>query len=289
MSYLQEALLKKEKELTEIIEETEEALKSAPKGNLRIDNSGNKRRYYLKEKRGDGERGNEKRGAEKTQNIAMSEGKIIHDNGIYISAKNEELAYKIAQRDYDEKLRNKSVEELKNIQRLRKQYTPDNLQNVYESMNDYRKEMVKPRIISDEMLVEKWNEMEYERKSFNEDAMEIYAERGERVRSKTEKIIADKLYMLGIPYKYECPIILKGLGKIFPDFTVLSVRKRRKYIWEHFGVMDNQEYIVKALNKIDVYEKNGYFPGHNLIISHETSANPINTKIIDELIKTYIL
>ena len=104
-----------------------------------------------------------------------------------------------------------------------------------------------------------------------------------------EKIIADKLYMLGIPYKYECPITLKGFGKIYPDFTILCVKKRQEYIWEHFGMMDNQEYVTKALNKIDMYEKNGYFPGHNLIISHETSLTPINTKIIDELIKVYIL
>ena len=51
---------KKEKELTKIIAETEEALKDAPKGNLRIDNSGNKKHYYLKEKRGDEKKSDDK-------------------------------------------------------------------------------------------------------------------------------------------------------------------------------------------------------------------------------------
>lgn len=284
MSYLQEALLKKEKELTKIIAETEEALKDAPKGNLRIDNSGNKKHYYLKEKRGD-----EKKSDDKSVSVATSKGKKTYANGNYISVKDEQLAHKIAQRDYDKKLYDKSLAELKNIQRLLNQYTPDNLQKVFESMNEYRKDIVTPRILSDEMVIEEWSKMDYDGKPFKEDALEIYAERGERVRSKTEKIIADKLYMLGIPYKYECPLTLKGFGKIYPDFTILCVKKRQEYIWEHFGMMDNQEYVTKALNKIDMYEKNGYFPGHNLIISHETSLTPINTKIIDELIKVYIL
>ena len=277
MSYLYEALIRKENELKRIINETEEALKIAPQGNLRIANRGNKRHYYLAEK------------SDLIKNECNDKSKMPYNNGTYINSRNEQLAHKIAQRDYDKKLYDKSQAELKNIQRLLNQYTPDNLQKVFESMNEYRKDIVTPRILSDEMVIEEWRKMDYDGKPFKEDALEIYAERGERVRSKTEKIIADKLYMLGIPYKYECPITLKGFGKIYPDFTILCVKKRQEYIWEHFGMMDNQEYVTKALNKIDMYEKNGYFPGHNLIISHETSLSPINTKIIDELIKVYIL
>ena len=50
---------------------------------------------------------------------------------------------------------------------------------------------------------------------------EIYTERGERVRSKSEKIIADKLFLQNIPYHYERPIYLKGFGMVYPDFCCL--------------------------------------------------------------------
>lgn len=279
MSYLYEALVRKEKELKKIISETEEALKNVPEANLRITNKGGKRHYYLTEKRNNKEKVDVSKDSEKKR----------YNNGVYISAANEVLAYRAAQRDYDKKIYLKSLSELKNIQRLLVQYEPYSLQDIYEKMNTYRKEMVKPRVDSDIMLIEKWSKIDYEKKPFKDAAVEIYTERGERVRSKTEKIIADKLYMRGIPYKYECPLLLEGFGKIYPDFTILSVKKRQEYIWEHFGMMDNSEYISKALSKIDLYQKNGYFPGHNLIISHETSASPINTKIIDELIEMYIM
>lgn len=51
-------------------------------------------------------------------------------------------------------------------------------------------------------------------------------ETDERVRSKSEVIIADILNQEGIPYRYECPLQLKGWGKVYPDFTVLSERER---------------------------------------------------------------
>lgn len=55
----------------------------------------------------------------------------------------------------------------------------------------------------------------------------ILTDRGERVRSKTEKIMADYFYRKGIEYKYEQPIYLKGLGTVYPDF---SGRKTDSYI-----------------------------------------------------------
>lgn len=41
-----------------------------------------------------------------------------------------------------------------------------------------------------------------------------YTEKGEIVRSKSEKIIADRYHGLGIPYIYELPIRMKELSYI---------------------------------------------------------------------------
>lgn len=47
---------------------------------------------------------------------------------------------------------------------------------------------------------------EYKGKELNDDTMEIYTQKGERVRSKSEKILADYFYYNNISYKYECPL-----------------------------------------------------------------------------------
>ncbi len=111
------------------------------------------------------------------------------------------------------------------------------------------------------------------------------AERNERVRSKSEKIIADKLYSLGIPYRYEYPIILKGNVKIYPDFTILKMSEREEVYLEHLGMMDDMDYINSLLYKLDTYEKNGIYLGINLFFTYETSKNPLNTRALDDFLR----
>ena len=76
---------------------------------------------------------------------------------------------------------------------------------------------------------------------------------------------------------------------IHPDFTVLNVRKRKEYLWEHLGMMDDPEYSKSALERIRQYEKQGFYPGDKLIITHETSENPLPTRLIDDIISHYLL
>ena len=118
---------------------------------------------------------------------------------------------------------------------------------------------------------------------------EIYTNKGERVRSKSEKIIADMLNRYEIPYRYEYPIYLRRLGQIYPDFTVLDVKKRKQIYWEHFGMMDNNDYCEKALRKLDIYMKNDILIGDTLIFTHETSKHPLETAVIDKLIHKYFM
>ena len=60
---------------------------------------------------------------------------------------------------------------------------------------------------------------------------ELVTNNGEIVRSKSEKIIADLLFMLGIPYVYECPLDTPG-GTIYPDFTILDISTRDALGWD---------------------------------------------------------
>lgn len=115
---------------------------------------------------------------------------------------------------------------------------------------------------------------------------------GEKVRSKSELIIADKLFDAGVPYSYELATVLGdaiGMMRVSPDFTVLNKRTGKIYYWEHFGMMDNKEYTDETLYKLENYASCGVFPGKNLITTFESSVHPLNTEYIDRVIKEYLL
>jgi len=249
--------------LEEIIAEKKTAVKNAPDGELRFNRHGNRIQYYCRTDPKD-------------------------TAGKYIKTNNRDFAAALAQKDYDKKVLKLAQGELRNIHLLLKQYEKGQIETVYEKLQDPRQKLIQPVILTDEQYVNNWLEVAYEKKALPDDAPEFFTAKGERVRSKSEIIIADTLSRMNVPYRYEFPLKLKGIGTIHPDFTVLNVRLRKTFLWEHFGMMDDPEYSVKALAKIDSYEKNGYYPGSQLILTYETSSYPIRTKLIEELISHYL-
>ena len=148
--------------------------------------------------------------------------------------------------------------------------------------------MVTPVFVSDEDFTANWKASEYTSLGFTPDCAEFYTDNGERVRSKSEIIIANKLYRYNIPYRYEYPLQLQSGIITHPDFTCLNVKTRQEYIWEHFGIMDNAEYACNAIKKISDYANSGYVLGRNFIATFETANTPINANCIDSLIKSHL-
>lgn len=99
-------------------------------------------------------------------------------------------------------------------------------------MHKVRQRAIDPLVLPDDAFAEKWLEEHREMARSQPNpflkAHDFLTMNGEYVRSKTEKIIADLLYHLGIPYVYECPLQLSD-GKVYPDFTILNKRTRRVY------------------------------------------------------------
>ena len=125
-----------------------------------------------------------------------------------------------------------------------------------------------------------------------DDNSEFYTIRKERVRSKSELIIADELYRYGIPYRYEKPLILENRGrpvKFRPDFTIMNKTGGKILIFEHLGMLDKPDYVEKNINKIDIYEKNGFLLGDNLIVTHETGKTPLSRGVLDSYIEKYLI
>ena len=52
--------------------------------------------------------------------------------------------------------------------------------------------------------------------------------------------------------------------------------------------LDDPEYAVRATEKLGLYAENGFFPGKNLIITMETSGNPLSSKLLKSVIQTYL-
>ena len=135
----------------------------------------------------------------------------------------------------------------------------------------------------------KWYDSEYHGKEFYEGTAEIVTEKGERVRSKSEKILADYFYRNNILYQYEKPLYLKGYGTIYPDFTFLSKKTRKEIYWEHEGMMDKPEYAKSAVKKIESYQRNGIHLGERLILTFETELSVLNSQIVEELVEKYLV
>lgn len=249
--------------LERILKEKSKDLDKAPEGIVNFAHSGNRVQYYYKNNSKDNKRR-------------------------YIKKKDVSLVSKLCQKDYDEKvieIAEKEYMRLKSIQNL---YQNGICEDIYNHLNPDRKPFVSPITLSDDEFVVKWMQQEYVPKGFALDMPEYYTDNGERVRSKSEILIANALKKHNIPYRYEAPIYISGLGTIYPDFTVLNVKQRKEYYWEHMGRMDDFDYIEKALQRIDAYEKNDIFPGDKLLLTHETLKNPINPRNIEKIIYKYL-
>lgn len=241
-------------ELKKMMESIKKRLETAPKGSLRIARKKNQVEYYYigDEKADDAEKERDKRAWE-------------NRNGRYMRKNEMMFVRKLAQRDYDVCVLNRAEERVNAIERFLAVYDRTCLKKLFQKTNPYRRMLITPPVVSDEEFVRQWQAVEYKGKSFGEDENVIVTEKGERVRSKSEKIIADKLYALGIPYRYEYPLILNNGVTVYPDFTILRMPMREEVYLEHFGRMDDAEYVEKVLYKLNSYEKKRNLSGSQFI------------------------
>lgn len=207
----------------------------------------------------------------------------------YIPKKNIDLAKAVAQKNYYKKMNSLIQSRLKEIRRLLMDFDEWEIDHAYDKLLPSRKELITPIEKTIQQRYEEWLAYEYQGKEFREGIPLILTEKGERVRSKSEKIIADYLYRNEIEYKYEKPLLLKGFGTIYPDFTFFSKITGREIYWEHNGRMDDEDYARKAVNKLDVYESNGIYIGERLIVTFETTEKILGTKEIERIVHRFLL
>lgn len=205
-------------------------------------------------------------------------------NGKYIKKKDFELARALAMKDYTNSFLNVANAELQVLEQTAAQLSAKNADRPFQEMCQYRKDLLTPYILDDEQYAAEWQKKVINTSSFLEDEKKYETRHGEKVRSKSEAILTDLFYELGIPYHYEPALILNS-GKIrYPDFVLLKKRTREEYYLEHFGLLDDDEYMKSALEKLDEYKANGIYLGINLLITYETADRPLDIKGIKKML-----
>ena len=257
-------LQEEQSRLTRILKTTGERLKIAPEGKLRIGKCQGIVQYYHRR--------------DDTSN-----------NGIYLSKTKMDLVKALAQKQYDESVWKLANKRLNQFDKILKDYENEEIIRLYTELHPERRKLIEPVETDFQQKMEQWISEPYKGKSFKESALLIQSNQGLRVRSKTEKIMADYFDSRGILYKYECPLYLKGYGYVYPDFTFLSPYTGEEVYWEHEGMMDKVEYAQSAVKKIELYAQNNIYSGERLILTFETSATVLNNEILKKLTEKYLI
>ena len=264
-------------ELQNLLFTKKKSYEKAPQGRIRISQNGGHPEYYLVTERGS-------------------------LRGKYLPHSQKTLARQLAQKDYDARLIKLMQKEISALQNYMKQTSNGRaIPELYDSLCPARRSLITPVTLTNEQYAARWQDVSWKGRPFASDAPYICTARGERVRSKSEVIIADTLFRYNIPYRYEFPITLKrsnsadirrDFGRsntLYPDFLCLNTRTRTEFYWEHFGLMDDPAYSNNAAGKLRLYTENGILAGRNLIITMETQTEPPSIKALEKLIEEFLL
>ena len=231
----------------------------------------------------------------------LPEGKLVHVKNVkysqwyqsdghtkrYIPKKSHELIEKLAIKKYLSYLLEDCENEKRAIEFYLKHHREDvgKAEKFLTNKSEYG-ELLLPYFKTKSKELQDWLQEPFEQNPQYSEILILKTVSGNPVRSKSEVIIDTLLYTNKIPFRYECALKL-GRKTYYPDFTIKHPRTGKIYYWEHFGMMDDEEYIKKACSKLQVYALNGIVPSVNLIMTFETSENPLGAEEVMELIEKY--
>lgn len=105
---------------------------------------------------------------------------------------------------------------------------------------------------------------------YKKDKLIYLTSAGIYVRSKGEAIIIDVLWQRRIPFYYERKLALLDengdIVIIYPDITI-PISQKEFIIWEHNGMLTNEEYRRRNNRKMELYFLNGFYQPKNLIVT----------------------
>ena len=288
-------LKKKDENLKSVIENADKALSVAPGRSLHLKNIRGKPAFYCHTENG---------------------------SRFFVSQSDEKQIKQLSTAYYAKKIRSAAVKEKKQIDAclaiLGKDPEASDIGKVEERIPEAIKKNAVLSELTNEGYARKWqkgNDIVKKWRSHKKDDYHKYETMGgDYVGSKSEVMIADRLYANGIPYHYEIAftpevvidesrpvydefgmvIGYETLGfspeaedTLHPDFYVLNKRTRKGIFWEHLGRMDDPEYCRKNFNRFMRILDAGYVIGEDLIVTHEDSRHPLLPQEIERIIEKY--
>lgn len=190
-------------------------------------------------------------------------------------------------------------------QLARKEYLSKQIDILAEEieMLSSRKPRIKTykKIDMEEIIIKKYSMLDIERIIYSEKEYEWYRNRASQnpymkenlryatesgllTRSKSERFIGDFLEKKRQLYRYEPKIYING-KVIYPDFMILRP-DGDVVIWEHLGLMDNAEYINRAMIKVQEYRNIGFVQHKNLICTYEEDLR--NKDVLEQIYFRYL-
>ena len=108
-------------------------------------------------------------------------------------------------------------------------------------------------------------------------------------RSAAEREIAIFYTEMGIPFKYEPEIIIKGLPKpVYPDFVIYIEELDNCKIHEHFGMKNSASYLRITAVKYTNYAEAGLVPELDVLFTNDTEDLPFDIRYLSSKLNTAV-
>ncbi len=243
-------------------------LNELPIGSLFTRTTGNKKRYYR---------------------YMPAQGETEPARETYLGKRQEELIAQLARRKFVEMSLDslkESMEPLKSLVGTYSVYDPEAIKQRMPKAYEGIECSIPSDIVEQNNAA--WINEPYEKSGLWPDGLKHKSQNGTLVRSKSEAMIATQLEIHSIPYRYE-----QRLGtpdqSFYPDFTILNPVDNQIIYWEHFGLMDDENYRKSAGSKLDAYFSIGLVQWDNLITTYETKRRPLDAQKVRRILKAILL
>lgn len=205
----------------------------------------------------------------------------------YLRKSDFELTKALAQKAYDRAVGARIKAELALLTPLIALNEKHPISALWTRLKPARRALVESVTLTDAAYAEKWSAVKYNRKSFKSGDPVIKTTGGLRMRSKSELLIAGLLDESGIPFRYEYP--LKIYGKQFhPDFYCLEPETRTEFVWEHLGLMGDENYRIRNEEKLELFCFSDTFLNRPLLVTFEEKGRPLDPEKVREKLAFFV-
>ncbi len=198
---------------------------------------------------------------------------------------NHDLILQLTNKMIFQEILNRCLKNKKLLENLLNKYKPVDPFAVMKSCSPKYKEVF---LLRKKQLLEKRLTAPYKKCPYNPKFHVHETDYGELVRSKSEQLLGNTLFAYGIPFHYEEAFECANGVTLFPDFRILLPDNSWK-IWEHLGLLSNEDYCSDNAKKLNLFQQNGLVIGGNLILTMDDNKQDFSSGIINQIINNQIL